>query len=774
MFAFNGCTGLISVTFAAGSAISSANFGTDVFPGNDNLKTAYLAGGAGTYTRASGGTTWAKQGGGVSNVLDGTWNAGSPTRSITLNGNTWTYAENGSPYSRGTWSANFTVAYGSSGKLTLTINEFNSGGSWGALPSQYQSVKTNTVDVSINSGGTTMTLSNPVLTTAGVWGTTAGVYTRSAGPAGGTLTITGVPANLVSNVPSWGGSVGTFPTGTTIQQALAHTAAQQAGADFEYAVVTSTAGNTFTVAVTLLTAPAFNTSWTGSGSYQVFVLIGTSSNAGVAYGVSTSFSSGSATLNFSSFTNLGNFGGGSGHSGTQGLAFEPIGSPTTAYRVSKGSVTSGAVVIPSTNNGLPVTAIGNISDNSAANGAFFQTSITSITIPSSVTSIGGFAFSHCSNLPGITIPASVTSIGDFAFNDCTSLTSVTFAAGSNITNQNFGSNASPQASGYTGDALKVAYLAGGAGTYTRSSGGSDWAKQGSGGNTGPWTAVTDSKFGTSDILVIAHGNNRFVAGGMSGKMAYSSDGVTWNSVTTNAFGDSADRIYAIAYGNGKFVAGGHWGRMAYSSDGVTWNSVTNSTFGTSDYVKAIAYGNNTFVAVGSGDSGSKMAYSSDGVTWSSVTNSTFVHDITDIVFGDGKFIAVGDYNGEMATSTNGTSWTAGTLGSGVYAITYGNDRFVGVGGGEISYSSNGETWGSVSVSSTALDSSIEVIAFGNGKFIAGLFNTKISTSTNGETWTAVMDSTFGSPNGQIKDIAYGNGKFVVVGLGGKMAYLADN
>ena len=85
-----------------------------------------------------------------------------------------------------------------------------------------------------------------------------------------------------------------------------------------------------------------------------------------------------------------------------------------------GTCTDTEIIIPSTYNGKPVTAIGDY-----AFICWTDYNFTSITIPDSVTSIGDAAFHGCSSLTSITIPNSVTSIGEEAFGWCPSLTSVT-------------------------------------------------------------------------------------------------------------------------------------------------------------------------------------------------------------------------------------------------------------------------------------------------------------------------------------------------------------
>jgi len=414
-------------------------------------------------------------------------------------------------------------------------------------------------------------------------------------------------------------------------------------------------------------------------------------------------------------------------------------------------------------------------------------SLTSVTIPNSVTSIGNGAFSD-SGLTSITIPASVTAIGAGAFNDCYNLTSVTFQG--TISSDNFGkSKINNDYVYYLFNAtdfgnrsnLVEKYLVGGPGTYMRTSNSNKWTKEGdpqdpsdnsdgSGGIT-----ITDINNSAWPIFTVAFGNNQFVAE-INAKMSFSFDDTTWIAGKDSVLGNNIANV--IAYGGGKFIAGGTDGKMAYSSDGVTWTAVTNSTFG-KDYINAIAYGNGKFVAGGGGNGYGRMAYSSDGITWTAATGDIDLGNVLAIAYGDGKFVA-GGIAGKIATSTDGITWTASpttnafdytsgasTFKASINAIAYGNGQFVAGGEkGKMAYSTDGgSTWTAVT-NSTFGTTSIDAIAYGKGNFVAGGYTGKMATSMNGEItwWTALPDSTFGiSDIGCVKAIAYGNDRFVVTG-----------
>ena len=111
-----------------------------------------------------------------------------------------------------------------------------------------------------------------------------------------------------------------------------------------------------------------------------------------------------------------------------GLAYN-LSSDETYYIVSGiGTCTDTDIIIPSEYNGKPVKKI--------ADGAFLGNSnLKSITIPSSVTSIGESAFEYCTRLTSVTFEdnSQLTSIGSSAFEECINLKSVSFGDNSQLT-----------------------------------------------------------------------------------------------------------------------------------------------------------------------------------------------------------------------------------------------------------------------------------------------------------------------------------------------------
>ncbi|WP_041611252.1 hypothetical protein [Treponema primitia] len=312
-----------------------------------------------------------------------------------------------------------------------------------------------------------------------------------------------------------------------------------------------------------------------------------------------------------------------------------------------------------------------------------------------------------------------------------------------------------------------------------------------------WTLQTSS-FGSSYIRDVAHGkdgngNGLWVAvgggsfsdygNGNGGKIATSSDGVTWTQQSHSFGSTNVDGINGVAYGkdsigNGLWIAVGNNGKIATSNDGINW-AVRATSFGSTD-VNSVAYGkyatgNNVWVAVG--DDG-KIATSDNGTNWYPLKTDSFdTASIYDVAYGkdengDGLWVAVGNSKwsslitfsdfSRLATSKDVETWTqqkpdsfSGGLNERINSVAYGKDAdgsglWVAVGSsGELAVSKDGVKWDSktsgfdIDTNSTTntIANGIDSVAYGvddNGNSlwvaVGGIDKPQLSTSKDGETW----------------------------------------
>jgi len=217
----------------------------------------------------------------------------------------------------------------------------------------------------------------------------------------------------------------------------------------------------------------------------------------------------------------------------------------------------------------------------------------------------------------------------------------------------------------------------------------------------------------------------FVAVGQGGKLATSTDGITWTQ-RTSSFGTSS--INYVAYGaDGYWVASGEGGKIATSTDGITW---TQRTSGTSNDLTSVAYGNGLWLI---GESGGDylIRATNPTSTWTStpctLSNSHFQQSI---YYWKQQSIWVlgsdGGTTGALASSTDGITWTART------------SAFTGLALGGV-FISNSST-----------------LAFASLKSLVFPTTSDVQSSTNGTTWTdrTLADSTMIPQNGAVDDTGF--------------------
>ena len=214
-------------------------------------------------------------------------------------------------------------------------------------------------------------------------------------------------------------------------------------------------------------------------------------------------------------------------------------------------------------------------------------------------------------------------------------------------------------------------------------------------------------------------------------------------------------LTGVAYGNNTFVAVGQSGTVRISSDnGATWDN--NSTSGTTKWLAEIAYGNSTFVAVG--QSGTHLYSSDDGATWSVGTWTPTV-DITGVAFGNNTFLGVSSTYLTKSTD-NGANWDLECSGLRIYDIAFGgNSKFVGSGGsGAIGITDNGSSCGLGDSDTTT--HYLYGTTSGNNKFLSVGSSGKLilfdNNGSNVSNLTSPVTKTLYSA-------AYGNNIFVAVG-----------
>ena len=182
--------------------------------------------------------------------------------------------------------------------------------------------------------------------------------------------------------------------------------------------------------------------------------------------------------------------------------------------------------------------------------------------------------------------------------------------------------------------------------------------------------------------------------------------------------------------------------------------------GTDDW-KLVAYGNGKFVAI---NWSGYASTSTDGVNWTVpkkvTTNRTAFKSLR---FLNGQFILVNYYDGELCFTVDGINWTSkivGSYSSYFYDITYGNGKYIGVGGqGYVAVITNDFKMESYKWIKDTIDDCWHKVIFANGKFmVVGDKYGRTSTSTDGINWTPVKQ-------GSGADVSYGNGKFVSVDTG---------
>ncbi|MFZ4516460.1 MAG: WD40/YVTN/BNR-like repeat-containing protein, partial [Acidimicrobiia bacterium] len=279
--------------------------------------------------------------------------------------------------------------------------------------------------------------------------------------------------------------------------------------------------------------------------------------------------------------------------------------------------------------------------------------------------------------------------------------------------------------------------------------------------TSSMTQVYQMAYGTvgGTAYYVAVGRN----GSYQGVIAYSTNGSTWTTYTVTTV-TTFNRVW---FANSRvYVQGGdnYNPRLWWATNPTAWANFTQASIPSTrcnadtTYTPgpiAIAANGSTMVAIGlqiwlesyyDPDAGETVYYeltctlvyrsTDSGSSWSVVATPTWTNGVSDVIFGNGRYIA--NVNMALFSSTDaGATWTqvSNTIGDG--RLAYGNGVFVAVTSwSNLARSSDGVTWSYTTLADT---SAYQGLTFAGNRFVMGGSNVTY-VSADGAGWLPAPQS----------------------------------
>ncbi len=189
---------------------------------------------------------------------------------------------------------------------------------------------------------------------------------------------------------------------------------------------------------------------------------------------------------------------------------------------------------------------------------------------------------------------------------------------------------------------------------------------------------------------------------------------------------SNSALYDIKYNGEVFVATDMYGKIFYSDDGYSWASTNVSG------VISVAWGNNSFVAVGS----NTILASTDGRAWQRVNTGVSCY-INEVIWTGTNFVAVAEVNNVVLISSDGISWRHYEAPDNFQSIAWNGSVYVAISYDRIFTSKDCILWEKV-YEGHVPEGYYEInrVVWGNNIFVAYGFGSYFyATSTDGYNWT---------------------------------------